>query len=339
MIHGVVIGMMAAGGAGTDATGAIALSAQQSAAPDARSPALEMREYAGPGTVLRYGIYVPDGSAAPLPLVVMLHGCLQDASDFAAGTRMAELAREHGFIVVFPERSEADHPQKCWNWFDPEHQQRGSGEPALVAGLTRQVVESLPVDAGRVYLAGISAGGAMAAIVAHRYPELFEAVGIHSGIPFGAAMGVQAALEVMAGSDPEAGSRARAAAAEVAGAEALPRLIVIQGGADAVVAAGNAEHLVAQWSELARRGGRAPGPPRFETGETEAGFHWERASWGAGTGEGALIERLEVRELDHAWSGGSAAGSYTMPGAPDASREMLRFFAIIRPGVVAGGDR
>ncbi|AVO50758.1 esterase [Melaminivora suipulveris] len=262
------------------------------------------------GRQLTYRLYVPPGApgqSAPRPLIVMLHGCTQDADDFAAGTRMNQLAREAGVLVLYPEQVQHANAQKCWNWFKPQHQQRGRGEPALLASLTRQVMAEHGVDAARVYVAGLSAGGAMADILGRAYPELFAAVGVHSGLAAGAAADLPSALAAMRGGAP----------AGRASTPAPRPLIVLHGDADSTVHPANGAAVAGAalgGSAAQATAGRAPGGQRFT-----------RSVQGA-SGNGAAVEYWQLHGAGHAWSGGSAAGSYTAPGGVDASAEMLRFF-------------
>ena len=175
-------------------------------APDQAPPRERGREAPGRFTPGRFShggasrefkLYVPPGAGRePLPLVVMLHGCTQDPDDFAAGTAMNEVARAKGFYVLYPAQSRGANPQGCWNWFKHNHQQRGRGEPALLAGMTRQVMAQHAIDPRRVYVAGLSAGGAMAAILGCAYPELFAAVGVHSGLAAGSANDLPSLTEI-----------------------------------------------------------------------------------------------------------------------------------------------
>jgi poly(hydroxyalkanoate) depolymerase family esterase len=272
-----------------------------------------------------YLLHRPRGfqGATPLPLVVMLHGCTQHAADLAAGTRMNVLADEMGFLVLYLEQPPEDHPQRCWNWYVPGHQERDGGEPALIADLTRRVAAAEPVDPHRIYLVGLSAGAAMATLVAVSFPELYAAVGLHSALPYRAAGSLGEALDAMrgGGADPEAGG-ARAFDAMGERARPIP-VILFQGAADEVVAPVNAGRVMEQWRETNARAGAAT-EEREEEGRA-GGLTYRRAVYSTASGV-PLMERWMVEGLGHRWSGGSPAGSYTDERGPDASREMLRFF-------------
>lgn len=266
----------------------------------------ESLAYASAQGVREYKLYTPAGLAAdaPAPLVVMLHGCKQNPDDFAAGTRMNAQADAQGFRVLYPAQAPRSNMQRCWNWFQPGDQQRGRGEPALLAGMTRHVMQAHGVDAQRVYVAGLSAGGAMAAILAHEYPDLYAAAGVHSGLPKGAAHDLPSALAAM----QQGPSAARPAA------RAPVPLIVFHGDRDDTVHPRNGDHLVAG----------------HEAGETELarapdGRAYRRTTYRDATGR-VVAEHWLVQGMGHAWSGGSPAGSYTEARGPDATREMLRFF-------------
>jgi poly(hydroxyalkanoate) depolymerase family esterase len=263
-----------------------------------------------------FKLFVPAGAGAqPRPLVVMLHGCTQDADDFAAGTRMNTLAREHGFYVLYPIQSRQANAQRCWNWFKHTHQQRGRGEPALLAGMVREVMARHAIDPSRVYVAGLSAGGAMAAILGQTHPDLFAAVGVHSGLAAGAARDLPSALEAM----KKGGGPIGTAAAKP------PPTIVFHGAADRTVHPRNGEQVVQPFAQDAAETTtwRAPGR-RSST----------RQVWHGASGE-VQAEHWLVEGAPHAWSGGSPAGTYTDPGGPDASAEMLRFF-LAHPRRAAG---
>ena len=261
------------------------------------------------GLTRAYKLYTPPGAAGrALPLVVMLHGCTQGPDDFAAGTAMNQHAREQGFFVLYPAQSQDANPSRCWNWFKHNHQRRGSGEPAVLAGMTQAVMQQHGIDPQRVYIAGLSAGGAMAAIVAAAYPDLFAAVGVHSGLASGAASNLSEALVAMQG-----GGRAPA------GATSAVPTIVFHGDQDRTVHPRNGEQVVA-----AVRARGAAGA-RVEQGVGGHGRRYTRSAHPAGSGS-AAAEHWLVHGAGHAWSGGQAAGSYTDAKGPDASREMLRFF-------------
>ena len=273
----------------------------------------------------QYKIYVPPGAGGrQLPLVVMLHGCTQDPDDFAAGTGMNERALERGFLVLYPAQSQDANPQRCWNWFKHNHQQRGSGEPALIADMTRSVIGQHGIDARRVYIAGLSAGGAMAAIVAAAYPEIFAAVGVHSGLPRGAASNVSEALMLMNSgvvgpSLPVQGGRVRRGQTAPLPPQKPVPTIVFHGDEDRTVHPRNGEQVIAASHAF------AAGSARVDHGVSSHGRRYTRSTHHGEQGN-ALAEHWLVHGAGHAWSGGRAEGSYTDSKGPDATREMLRFF-------------
>ena len=265
-----------------------------------------------------YRLYIPpQAGAAPLPLVVMLHGCTQDAVDFAAGTGMNTAAQAQGFFVLYPEQAQQANPQRCWNWFKHSHQKRDRGEPALLAGMVRETIARHAIDPDRVYVAGLSAGGAMAAILANAYPEIFAAVGVHSGLAVGAAGDLASAMMAM-----RSGAAAMPGTVEASGSPmAFPMpAIVFHGDADTTVHPSNGAHVF----DAARHGSDAATEAPLQVqrpGKRNATVHTLRSSSGRVTAEHWI-----VHGAPHAWSGGSAKGSYTDPKGPDASAEMLRFF-------------
>ena len=256
-----------------------------------------------------YRLYIPaKRPAGPMPLVVMLHGCTQTPEDFATGTGMNLLAEEFGCLVAWPAQPAGANAQKCWNWFRPQDQARHHGEPALIAGLTRDILRNHPADPARVYVAGLSAGGAAAAIVAAAWPDLFSAVGVHSGLPVGGAWDVPSAFAAM-----------RSGAAGKRGATGVPT-IAFHGTADSTVHPANGVAVVEQ--ALHHR----PGLRREIQASTAAGGrNVTRTVYAAGDGR-TEAELWEVDGAGHAWAGGNARGSHTDPLGPDASRQMLRFF-------------
>jgi poly(hydroxyalkanoate) depolymerase family esterase len=265
--------------------------------------------HGGPGLAGRdYKLFVPAGSGnQPMPLLVMLHGCTQDPDDFAAGTRMNERAQSEGFLVLYPAQAQGANPQRCWNWFKPNHPGRGRGEPELLAGMVREVMARHPVDPDRVYVAGLSAGGAMAAILAAAYPELFAAAGVHSGLPPGAAHDVKSAFSAMKKGAPPQHRAYR-----------VPT-IVFHGDADATVHPSNGRQLAD--AAAAAGGTRMESEERRMAGERSATRQVHRDAAGR-----VAAEHWLIHGAPHAWSGGSSRGSYTDPQGPDATAEMLRFF-------------
>jgi poly(hydroxyalkanoate) depolymerase family esterase len=269
--------------------------------------------YQGAAGQLGYWLYSPADAKAGMPVVVMLHGCTQSPQDFALGTGMNRLADEFGFLVIYPGQTRSANAQKCWNWFRPGDQQRDGGEPALIAGITREVISRLGADASRVFVAGLSAGGAAAAIMAAAYPDLYAAAGVHSGLACGSARDLPSALGAMRSGGGH-GPAARP------GARFVP-VITFHGDSDSTVHEINSREIVAAASQAA--GGHPT--TRIEKGRSAAGRSYTRALTVDSAGR-TLIEQWTVHGLAHAWSGGDRSGSYTDPNGPDASREMVRFF-------------
>ncbi|WP_420225028.1 alpha/beta hydrolase family esterase [Pigmentiphaga litoralis] len=273
------------------------------------------RTFSGPTGTRDYLLYIPSAYAdTPLPLVVMLHGCTQDGVDFAAGTGMNRLAEPGVCLVAYPIQRQSDNMSKCWNWFRPADQVRGGGEAALLAGLTQDILANYKVDRRRVYVAGLSAGGAMAAILGHAYPDLYAAVGIHSGLDVGAARDVPSALAAMkSGQAPSRNTITAKSRGPV-----LPT-IVFQGDADTTVHPQHAEHIVRRIS------GPAAHTAAAHRGDAAGGRSYSKKVIPGEAGR-ADVEHWTIHGGGHAWAGGDRTGSYTDPMGPDASREMLRFF-------------
>ena len=278
----------------------------------------------------QYKLFIPKGHLGrQLPLLVMLHGCTQSPDDFARGTRMNQLAEEEGYYVLYPAQSASDNPTKCWNWFRPADQCRDRGEPAIIAELTRHVVRVHRLDPARVYVAGLSAGAAMAVILARTYPDIYAAAGIHSGLPYGSAHDVPSAFAAMK----------QGSGISVAGTNATDQAlgapvpaIVFHGDRDLVVDAHNGDIVIAQ--SMASLGDSVwnsdsygANDKQVERGVVPGGYSYTRTMLLDPQGR-VLAEQWLVHGAGHAWFGGDPTGSYTDPKGPDASAEMLRFFAL-----------
>lgn len=277
-----------------------------------------------------YKVYLPLGeSDRPYPMMVMLHGCSQSADDFAADTQMNCLADEYGFIVVYPEQTAGANAAKCWNWFNPQDQVRGAGEPSLIAGIVCEVVQRFGADPLRIFVAGLSAGAAMAVVLGETYPELFAGVGAHSGLPYAVAHDIPSALAAMKGKgaggaglnascDPSASSHRTIL-------HAVP-VIVFHGDRDHTVQPANGAYIVQQAHDAH---GFQAGDPGLRVkkllGVTPGGQRFSRTVHADSSGQ-ARIENWTLHGAGHAWSGGHTNGSYNDAAGPDASAEMVRFF-------------
>jgi len=258
-----------------------------------------------------YKLFIPSRcQGRRLPLIVMLHGCTQSSDDFAAGTRMNFLAEEQNCFVVYPEQPSGANQSKCWNWFRTGDQRRGGGEPSMIAGITRQIMRDHAIDPKRVYVAGLSAGGAAAAIMGATYGDLYAAVGIHSGLACGAASDLPSAFVAMR---QGGGSRAIPN-----GKNSVPT-IVFHGNRDTTVHPKNGDQIIEQSARAMRP------TTKVLRGRVPDGHAYTRAVLTDGAGR-VISEHWTIDGGGHAWSGGSPAGSYTDPHGPDATREMLRFF-------------
>jgi poly(hydroxyalkanoate) depolymerase family esterase len=294
------------------------------------------RQFRNQAGTRAYKLYVPSSlTSEPMPLIVMLHGCTQSADDFAAGTQMNQLAEQHGFIVVYPEQAPNANGSKCWNWFKPQDQARDSGEPSLIAGITREVAANYPVDPGRIYVAGLSAGAAMAVILGEVYPELYAGIGAHSGLPYAAAHDMPSAFAAMGGS--------RGAMPELTNLPSLSNLpgavsgarkkathfvptIVFHGDQDHTVGKGNGVEILQQaTAALALEAAESPATSTTQSGTASGGRGYSRTVYANPQGR-SQVESWIVHGAGHAWSGGHASGSYTDVTGPDASAEMVRFF-------------
>jgi len=278
----------------------------------------------------KFKLYVPARPAVQaMPLVVMLHGCKQSPDDFAAGTRMNHLAEAHGFLVAYPAQAANDNGSRCWNWYKAENQARDRGEPALIAGIIREIAEGYRVDHRRIYVAGLSAGAAMAVILAETYPELIAGIGAHSGLPFAAAHDVTTAFGAMRSGAGAPKAPPRPPEDPPGARPILVRpvpTIVFHGDRDRTVDASNGSEIASR--AVARATARANGrPPRatVERGSAAGGRTFIRTVHSDGD-DRPIVEEWVLHGAGHAWSGGSSGGSFTDANGPDASAEMVRFF-------------
>jgi poly(hydroxyalkanoate) depolymerase family esterase len=271
--------------------------------------------FSNPAGSRAYKLFIPSRyQGQPLPLVVMLHGCTQSPDDFAAGTRMNFIAEEQTCFVAYPaQRSEANQA-KCWNWFRTADQQRGKGEPSFIAGITRQIMHDYSVDPKRVYVGGLSAGAAAAAVMGATYHDLYAAIGVHSGLACGTASDLPSAFVAMR----QGGLAASSGSNNLSDGPTVPT-IVFHGDHDVTVHPSNGDHILEQSTRTTRtqkkvHRGRVPGGHAYtQTIHTDASGR-------------EILEHWNIHGAGHAWSGGSPVGSYTDPRGPDATREMLRFF-------------
>jgi poly(hydroxyalkanoate) depolymerase family esterase len=254
-----------------------------------------------------------------MPLLVMLHGCKQHPEDFAAGTGMNRAAEELGFLVAYPAQARSANRMACWNWFNAGDQRRGDGEPAIIAGITREVMKHYSVDGRRVFVAGLSAGASMSVIMGMTYPELYAAVGVHSGLAYlGADSAYSAIFAMRRGAPPRRQPEGPARLG-------VPT-IVFHGDMDRTVHPDNGMHVM-RHSAPNLSDGTAPAEARMvvRRGKTEAGRAYTQTAW-LDAERKPVAEHWLVHGSGHAWSGGNPEGSYTDPLGPSATREMLRFF-------------
>lgn len=273
----------------------------------------EERQYAGPEGLMSYMLYRPAGIKPGTPLVVMLHGCTQTPENFALGTGMNALADEMGFIVAYPRQTPAANMQRCWNWFKPGDQQRDKGEPALITAIARQIISDHGANGTRIYVAGLSAGGAAAAILGATYPDVFSAIGIHSGLACGAARDMPSAFAAMRNGPAQTHNGTNSAP--------FVPVITFHGDRDATVDPVNSAHIIAN----AARASPVTLTTRKETGGSVSTRAYTREI-SHGPDGAILIESWVVHGAGHAWSGGHAPGTYIDKNGPDASRAMMTFF-------------
>lgn len=280
--------------------------------PKPSSARFETKDFASAHGKRTYKLFRPSiYEGQPLPLVVMLHGCSQSPDDFAAGTNMNAIAEELGFFVAYPEQPSSANAMGCWNWFKSSDQKKDSGEPALITGIVREIIADHAVNQHMVYVAGLSAGGAMAAILGMTQPDIFAGIGVHSGLPCGAATSMVGAFNAM----KRGGGRVPTSTS----LHPVPT-IVFHGDKDRTVDQVNSNDVIAQFDTTGDFD-----LSTTETGRSAGGMEYSRSVYLQENGS-PLFEQWMVHGAGHAWSGGKANGTYTEPRGPDASREMIRFF-------------
>lgn len=289
-----------------------------------------------------YKLWVPTlyRKDKPAPLVLMLHGCMQNAEELAALSGMNELADKENFLVVYPQQTASANPLRCWNWFDPKNQERDVGEPSLIAAAVRDVRVSHSVDAKRIYVVGISAGGAMAAVMATAYSESFAAIGVIAGPEYKAATSVEGGLAAMKVGGPDPNQQGLAAYQAIQkGATTKKRvpLINFQGSKDPYVNPVNSDQLIAQWAQTndllddGKDNDSVTAKSSTETkGAVPNGYSYTKYSYRDTKGR-LLMERWIVEGLGHAWPGSTATNRFADAKGPDATAEIWRFFRETTP--------
>ena len=276
-----------------------------------------------------YKLYVPSSySGQPLPLVLMLHGCTQDPDQFATGTKMNDVAEAHGFFALYPDEPASAQALKCWQWFDPAHQMRGSGEPAELVALVDHVAEKYAVDGTRTYAAGLSAGAAMTVVLGATYPDRFSAIGVAAGLEYAAATSLASASTAQLDGGPDPAAQGKLAAMAMAGGARPVRVLVFHGTSDAIVAPVNGDQVATQWRDTdALLGAPVPMSADSTTMDTiPGGRSYTTTRWGQ------WVQKVAVDGMGHAWSGGDASGSYTDPEGPNASELAWQFFSVDTSG-------
>ncbi|WP_302104543.1 extracellular catalytic domain type 1 short-chain-length polyhydroxyalkanoate depolymerase [Polycladomyces zharkentensis] len=302
-------------------------------APSTHAAGQFLRYTADDGRI--YKLYVPSGytGSAPFPLVVMLHGCTQDPDGFAAGTEMNSYAEQYHFLVAYPEQPASANSNKCWNWFDSRHQFRGTGEPASIAGIVNKVKRDYAVDDRRIYVAGLSAGAAMSVILGAAYPDVFAAIGVHSGLEYQAATDTNAAWMAMLYGGPDPVQQGTKAYQAMGGLARVVPTIVVHGTADYTVYSINGHQVLSQWAQTndwamdgLDNNDVDDQAELIEYKSVPGGKAYTEYSYRYRTGN-VVMKKVMVNGMGHAWSGGSYAGTYTDPQGPEASLMIWQFFA------------
>jgi poly(hydroxyalkanoate) depolymerase family esterase len=294
-----------------------------------------------------YFVYTPTtyhvGKA--VSLLVMLHGCTQTAEDFAAGTRMNQLAEQYGFIVAYPQQMRKANPTLCWNWFRSAHQFRDRGEPNRIAHIVQAIrrnTSQWTIDSNQIYVSGASAGAAMAVILGATYPDIFAAIGVHSGVEYQAVTNIISAFKMMRHRGPNPVLQGQKAYEAMGSYQRVMPIIVFQGTRDRVVPPINGDQVVQQWMQTNRLASEGlyqanfKNPAATTTAQVPGGYEYTVYSWKDSRGK-EIQAYWKIHGLGHAWSGGSPEGSHTDPQGPNASEFMYQFF-MNHPWVGANDD-
>jgi len=301
----------------------------------ASNPQWQQFFYNGPAGSRPYFVYTPEHYqvGTPVPLIVMLHGCIQTAVDFATGTQMNQLAEQYNFIVAYPQQTSIYNPSLCWNWFNPANQFRGSGEPAIIAGIVQEIERNTArwtIDGHRIYVTGISAGGAMAVILGATYPDIFAAIGVHSGVEYRAITSLLSGGEVFLDGGPDPIQQGQEAFAAMGSFARVVPTIVFHGTDDVVANPIDGNQVVQQWMEtdfLASHGTYDAGfnhPSSTMHGQVPEGHSYTVYRWNDNGGN-EVQEYWLINGMGHAWSGGNP-GDFTDLQGPSASLAMYLFF-------------
>ena len=288
-----------------------------------------------------YWLYVPSGYQAgtPAPLVMMLHGCTQTGDGFATSTNMNALAEQNDFLVIYPQQPSSANSSQCWNWFQTTHQSRGSGEPALLAGMVGDVESSYSVDGSQIFVSGFSAGAAMSVILGATYPDVFAAIAVHSGLEYKAATSTNSAFTAMFSGGPPADPQGQAAYNAMGSRARVVPVMVFHGTSDFTVATVNGDLTLSQWAQtndLASDGSDNNDiddqAELIQGGQVPGGRSFTRYVYEDSNGQ-VVMEKYLVDTMGHNWSGGVLGGTYTDPDGPDASQIMVDFFLGSAPPV------
>ncbi len=294
--------------------------------------------YNGPTGSRPYFVYTPTNYQAgvAVPLVVMLHGCTQTAVDLATGTQMNQLAEQQNFIVVYPQQSNAANQYLCWNWFDPANQSRDKGEPSIIVGIVQSITQNTvqwTIDTKSIYVAGISAGAALAVILGATYPDVFAAIGVHAGFEYQAATNSNAGLRAGRKGGPDPRQQGLLAYEAMGSFARVVPTIVFHGTNDYVINIINGDQVVQQWmytDMLASNGAYNvdfAAPTTTTSGRVPGGRSYVTYGWTDANSK-EIQQYWKVNGMGHAWSGGSPGGSYTDPQGPNASQAIYRFFLL-----------